>query len=63
LCPIFWIAVEMSSKGVLVYGSRVSLLTRSQKSFASYEALMGAYTLSKKGTSSMEKVLPLMEES
>ena len=55
--PVGWIAGEMSSKGVLLYGVRKSVATQTAQPHANYEACIGLYTVAKKTTTNMEGVL------
>ena len=59
--PAGWIVAEQSMKGVLIYGLRVSTLTRSEESSSNYETLIGLFSEAKKNVDSMQKVLELLE--
>ena len=51
--PAGWIAIEVVTKGVLVYGVRKSLMIRSAEHLASYNVLMSLYSLAGKNTDKM----------
>ena len=48
---------ERADKGILIYGVRQTISVRSEKSVASYEALIGAMSAGGKATASMTEAL------
>ena len=58
--PAGWLLAEASAKGVLLYGARVTLAVRSERSYANYEALIGFFNAAGKPAANMEQTLPVL---
>ena len=59
--PTGWIAAEMSVRGVLVYGIRRAVLTRTVEGLANYEELLGAHKASKTYHEKMGEMADLLQ--